>query len=149
MFEAERLLFRTIPISMYVLRDNVTYKRSPEFIDRRSICPGYETIRSFSSLADFHSRRVPHVRLRAVTAGITMHDVTLGSNPPYLLRATMLQESETLANQVTPTSCSRRWAAPIDGGPFLTPGLDSLFHPCSWNYAAIEKDKRNFSCAKR
>lgn len=34
-----------------------------------------------------------------------MHDVTLGSNPPYLLRATMLQESETLANQVTPTSC--------------------------------------------
>lgn len=67
--------------------------------------------RSFLSLADFHSRRVPHVRLRAVTAGITMHDVTLGSNPPYLLRATMLQESETLANQVTPTSCSRCWAA--------------------------------------
>jgi len=55
-----------------------------------------------------------------------MHDVTLGSNPPYLLRATMLQESETLANQVTPTSCSRRWAAPIDGGPFLNSELDAF-----------------------
>lgn len=78
------------------------------------------------SLSHFHSRGVPHVRVRAVTAGITMHDVTLGSNPPYLLRATMLQESETLANQVTPTSYSRRSAAmPIDEIPFNS-GLDAF-----------------------
>lgn len=107
---------------MYDLRNlqYITYRRSSETIDRGDDRFARDIRRSFLSLADFHSRRVPHVRLRAVTAGITMHDVTLGSNPPYLLRATMLQESETLANQVTPTSCSRRGAAPIDDGPFLT-----------------------------
>ena len=52
-----------------------------------------------------------------------MHDVTLGSNPPYLLRATMLQESETLGNQVTPTSCAQQWTAtPIYETPLLTLG---------------------------
>lgn len=78
-----------------------------ESVDRRRSIRNGEQRRCLLSLADFHSRGVPHVRVRAVTASITMHDVTLGSNPPYLLRATMLQESETLANQVTPTSCSR------------------------------------------
>lgn len=80
------------------------------------------------SAAYFNSRRVPHVRLRPVTAGITMHDVTLGSNPPYLLRATMLQESETLGNQVTPTSCSQQWTAmPINETPLLTPRCQDTF----------------------
>ena len=57
-----------------------------------------------------------------------MHDVTLGSNPPYLLRATMLQESETLGNQVTPTSCSQQWTAmPIYETPLLTPRCQDTF----------------------
>lgn len=107
--ETGRILIERRRIKMCSMRDNnVRESIAGEFIDRRrSICNG-EQHRCLLSLADFHSRGVPHVRVRAVTAGITMHDVTLGSNPPYLLRATMLQESETLANQVTPTSYSRR-----------------------------------------
>lgn len=39
------IVVRTIPIGMYVLRDNITYRRSLETIDRRrSIRAGYEAV---------------------------------------------------------------------------------------------------------
>lgn len=118
-----RYFDRTPSIKMCSMRDNNARGTiAGESIDRRRSIRNRGQRRCLLSLADFHSRGVPHVRVRAVTAGITMHDVTLGSNPPYLLRATMLQESETLANQVTPTSYSRRSAAmPIDERSLLTP----------------------------
>lgn len=44
MFEAA-VVVRAISIGMYVLRDDITYRRSPETIDRRrSIRAGYETV---------------------------------------------------------------------------------------------------------
>lgn len=142
---------RTIVSGMYVLRDNITYRRSSESIDRRrSIRAGYEVV-FLVSLSRWFS--FPRSSARTTTSRYGRHNNAWrnsgveSSLPPPCSDVTGKWNSRKPGHtHIVFTALSRADRRRT----LFNSGLEMLFHPthnCGIVCSTIERDKRNLLCA--